>query len=61
MTLHDAIAALLTEYHLEEWIEVFRDDVKAEAAEMGILSAEHPRIQRFREVCRTLRAAAEAP
>ena len=60
MSLREAIAALLNEYHLEEFEEVFRDDAKQDRDWAG-LSHEHPRVQRFREVCRTLRAAAEAP
>lgn len=54
MTLQDAITALLTEYRLEDFEEVFRDDAKADSSFEG-LSWEHPKVQRFREICRVLR------
>ena len=54
MTLPEAITALLTEYDLETFTEVYRDEVKGDPAWPG-LSQDHPRVQRFKEVCRTLR------
>ena len=56
MTLRDAIAALLTEYELEGFVEVVRDDAKADPTWEG-LSQDHPRVKRFQEVCLTLRTA----
>lgn len=57
MTLHEAITALLDEYQLEDFVDVFRDDAKADRSFTG-LSHEHPRVQRFVEMCRVLRESA---
>ena len=56
MTLHDALRALFEEFYLDEHIEMVRDEAKADPGFTGP-SWEHPRVQRFREVCTTLRAA----
>jgi len=56
MTLQDALRALFEEYYLDEHIEMVRDEAKYDETFQG-LSSEHPRVQRFREVCHTLRAA----
>lgn len=55
MTVRQAITALLDDFHLEEFEEVFRDEAKQDRAFHG-MSSEHPRVQRFRAVCQTLRA-----
>ena len=55
MSLQEAIAALVDEFHLEEFTELIRDEVKGDQAHGG-LSSTHPRVQRFREICQTLRA-----
>lgn len=57
MTLQDAITALLEEYRLEEFTEFWRDDAKGDPLWPG-MSWEHPRVQRFKEICETLRTAA---
>ena len=59
MTLTDALTALLDEYHLDEWIDVIRDDAKYDQAWDG-LSQDHPRVKRFVEVCATVRLAQQA-
>lgn len=56
MTDREAVQALFNEYHLEEHVEMVRDEAKYDPAFKG-LSAEHPRVTRFLEVCRTLKAA----
>lgn len=56
MTPTEAITALLTEYELEQFIDVYRDDAKADPDYKG-LSENHPKVQRFREICQTLRNA----
>lgn len=54
MTLQDAITALLHDFHLESFEEVYRDEAKADDSFTGF-SWEHPKVQRFREICRVLR------
>jgi hypothetical protein len=56
LTLHDAIKLLLDDYQLADHIEMVRDDAKYDESFQG-LSSEHPRVQRFRDVIETLRAA----
>ena len=56
MTLPEAITALLDEFDLEAVEDCVRDDVRGDPAFDG-LSHDHPKVQRFREVCRVLRAA----
>ena len=56
VTLPEAITALLDDFRLEDFEEVYRDDAKQDRAYTG-LSEHHPRVQRFHEVCRTLRQA----
>ena len=56
MTLQDAVTALLDEYHIEEFIECVRDDVRGDPGFEG-LSQDHPKVQRFQDVCRVLREA----
>lgn len=56
MTLHEAITSLLDEYYIEEFVEVFRDDAKQDREWVG-LSQDHPRVQKFKEVCAALRMA----
>ena len=58
MTLQEAIQALLDEYDLGEFVEVFRDEAKQDPDYTG-LSQDHPRVQRFQEICRVLRASLE--
>lgn len=53
MRLHEAVKALLDEYHLEDLVELARDDAKADP-EFDGLSSDHPKVQRFHEVYRTL-------
>ena len=57
MTPHDALSALLTEFRLldclEQWDDVIREQVREEGYEGD--TSEHPRVQRYREVCRVLR------
>jgi hypothetical protein len=60
MTVAEAIAYLLDEFRLEEYIDVVRDDAREEEGFEG-LSWDHPKVQRFQEACATLRAAAEEP
>ena len=59
MTLQDALTALLDEYHIEEFIDCVRDEVRGDPGFDG-LSKDHPKVQRFAEVCRTLRAEQQA-
>lgn len=54
MTTREALAALFNEFHIEEFIECVRDEAKYDETFRG-LSSEHPRVQRFREVCQVLR------
>jgi hypothetical protein len=58
MTLEDAITALLEEYHLGEFEDLIRDEVKAEPTFDG-LSVDHPRVRRFRDVVHALRVAVD--
>lgn len=53
MTLQEAVKALLDEYHLEDMVDIVRDDAKADPEFEG-LSKDHPRVQRFHEMYRTL-------
>lgn len=59
MTLQDALTALLDEYHIEEFVECVRDEAKSDPAFTGY-SKDHPRVQRFQEICRVLRAEQQA-
>ena len=54
MTLREAITALLVEYELEGFDEVFRDDAKQDRQYTG-LSENHPKVQKFRQCCQVLR------
>jgi len=56
MTLQDALRALFEEYYLDEHIEMVRDEAKYDDTFQG-LSVDHPRVQRIRDVCNTLRKA----
>lgn len=60
MTPAEAMTALLTEFRLldclEQWDDVIREQVREDGYEG--LTDEHPTVQRYREVCRVLRAAA---
>jgi hypothetical protein len=58
MTPQDALVALFTEFDVEQMEQFFVDDAKADPDYQG-LSENHPKVQRFREVCATLRAEAE--
>lgn len=58
MTPKEAIHLLLTEYHLPQFEEVYRDDAKADDTFDGP-SWEHPKVKQFREICRVLQAAQE--
>lgn len=60
MTLQEAITALLDEYHLEDMADMVRDEVRGDPGFSG-LSQNHPRVQRFHEVYRTLRDARTDP
>ena len=60
MTLPDALRALLDEYHVEEFVECVRDEVRGDPEFTG-LSNDHPKVQRFRDVCRVLRAEVDRP
>lgn len=59
MTPLEAITALLREFDLldclEQWDAVVREQVREDGHE-GVTD-DHPRVQRYREVCRTLRSA----
>lgn len=59
MTLHEALDALLNEYGLESAEDLVRDEAKQDPEYDG-LSCNHPKVVRFREVCRVLRAHVEA-
>jgi hypothetical protein len=63
MTLPEAIRLLVTEYRLldalEQWDDVVREDVRDSGYEG--LTDEHPAVQRYREVCHTVRRWASAP
>ena len=54
MTTTEAITALLTEFELETFEDVYRDEAKADQAFTGY-SENYPKLRRFREVCATLR------
>lgn len=54
MTVPEAIRALLEEFHLEEHIDMVRDEAKYDLEFKG-LSSEHPRVTRFREAVQALR------
>ena len=56
MTLHEAITALFDEFQLDDIAEIVRDDAKADPTFEG-LSQDHPRVQRYQELVRTLKAA----
>jgi len=56
MTLQEAIRALFEEFYLDEHIEMVIDEAKYDETWPG-LSSQHPRVQRFREVCKILRTA----
>lgn len=56
MTPQEAVTALLEEFDLPSFEDAIRDEAKYDEAWDG-LSQDHPRVQRFREVCRVLREA----
>jgi hypothetical protein len=58
MTVPEAIAYLLDEFRLEEYVDVVRDDAREEDGFEG-LSWDHPKVQRFQEACAALRASAK--
>ena len=57
MTPQEALVALLTEFNLldclEQWDDVIREQVREDGYEG--LTDEHPKVQRYRDVCQTLR------
>ena len=59
MTLQDAVTELVTEFGLldclEEWDDIIREQVRED--DYDGLTEDHPRVQRYRELCRAVRAA----
>lgn len=55
MTLYEAMAALVYEYELEQYVDLIRDEVKGDP-EFNGLSQDHPKVKRFQEACETLRS-----
>lgn len=63
MTPLEALLALLTEFHLSDCLEQWDDVVREQVREDGYegLTDDHPKVQRFGEIRRVLRACQAAP
>jgi hypothetical protein len=56
MTVEEALRILLYEEYLEDWIYDIRDRARENDGMFEGNSWEHPRVKRFEEICKVLKA-----